>query len=64
MELYIDQNRRESNGKCIREYPQLFRFQEGTKKAVVINPNLPERYWRKYTQIAGICPVRAIRIQK
>jgi len=64
MKLYVDQLRCESNGNCVREYPELFRFTSGSKKAVATEAEIPVRFWKEYQALTKICPVSAISIIK
>jgi len=64
MKLYVDQKLCESNGFCVKQYPELFRFSEGNKKAVATEAEIPVRYWKEYSELTRICPVSAISVVK
>ena len=64
MKLYVDQIKCASNGNCVKEYPELFRFSAGSKKAVAADAEIPVRHWKKYQEVTKICPVSAIKIVK
>ncbi|MEJ2053230.1 MAG: ferredoxin [Calditrichaceae bacterium] len=64
MNLYVEENLCETYGFCVKEYPDLFRFTEGSKKAKVIDKNDNELTEEQLAEIADVCPLSAIKIKK
>jgi ferredoxin len=64
MKVYVDQNRYGTIGICVQECPQVFRFQEGSKKATVILDEIPPSLEEKCQEVAEKCPNNAIVIVK
>ncbi|MBD3237995.1 MAG: ferredoxin [Candidatus Eisenbacteria bacterium] len=58
----VDQQRCDSSGVCVVELPQVFRFQEGSKKATVSMAEIPARLEQQCWEVARKCPTRAISI--
>jgi len=64
MKIKIDQLKCDTTGICVKRCPQLFRFQEGSKKAEVIEENVPPRLEPECLTIVGLCPTGAITIER
>ncbi len=60
LRLAVDQNRCQSMGICVRECPEVFRFQAGNKRATVVADPIPPTLRRRCLDIVERCPVRAI----
>ena len=64
MKLKVDQLKCDTTGICVKRCPQLFRFQEGSKKAQVTVEDVPLRLESECLTIVGLCPTGAITIEK
>ena len=62
MRVKVDAMKCETAGICVKECPEVFRFQEGSKKAHAITEEIPPRRQRKCRKVADLCPAKAIRI--
>lgn len=60
MKFHVDQTKCKSYGFCVKEFPELFRFQPGSKKAVAIEKDFPPEQVIDSFRILRICPVEAI----
>jgi ferredoxin len=63
MKLKVDQVKCDTTGACVAEYPKLFRFQAGNKKAEFIPERMPAQLESKCLQIIEVCPTGAISIE-
>lgn len=63
MKLIIDQLKCDTTGMCVKKYPYLFRFQEGSKKAEVIEELVPRYLESECEKIVTVCPRGAITIE-
>jgi len=61
MRLYVDDKICEGYGICVKEYPEIFRFMEGSKKAKVMDSATDGLPQNDLIKIANICPVSAIK---
>ena len=50
-------------GMCVKRCPEVFRFQEGSKKATVTLVEIPQSLWDKCRQAADACPNKAVIIR-
>ena len=64
MKVEVDQLRCDTTGICVIKCPEVFRFQEGSKKATAILDEIPRSLERKCREIAGLCPREAIIISE
>ena len=64
MRVKVDQLKCETIGICVKECPQVFRFQPGSKKATVIVDSIPSELERKCREVARMCPNEAIIIEE
>ncbi len=64
MKVIVDQLKCEGNGICVMDCPDVFRFQVGSKKAMVIKGRIPPALQQKCREIARNCPAKAITIQE
>ncbi len=64
MKLKVDQMRCATYGICVKECPQVFRFQPGSKKATVIVDEIPRALEPKCREVAARCPSKAIIIEE
>ena len=64
MKIEVDQRKCGTAGICVMECPEVFRFQEGSKKATVILKEIPERLRQKCREVARKCPNEAIIVHK
>ena len=63
MKVNVDQLKCTTSGNCVMECPDVFRFQEGSKRATVIRDEIPRRFWNKCRKAVSLCPNNAISIQ-
>jgi len=63
MKLKIDQLKSDTSGICVKRCPELFRFQEGSKKAEVIDENITLSLEPECLSIVGLCPTGAISVE-
>ncbi len=63
MKVEIDQLKCTTVGICVQRCPDVFRFQEGSKKAAVTLDVIPPALQAKVTEIAALCPNQAIIIK-
>jgi ferredoxin len=64
MRVVVDQRKCDTTGICVKECPQIFRFQEGSKKATTIPNRIPKGYEKACWKIAKLCPSGAILIKE
>jgi ferredoxin len=64
MRAKVDQLRCATIGICVKELPYVFRFQPGSKKAMVIVDEIPPGLERKCREVAKMCPNEAIIIEE
>ena len=64
MKARVDQMRCATYGICVKECPQVFRFQPGSKKATVIVDEIPPVLEPKCREVAARCPSKAIIIEE
>jgi len=62
MRVEVDHVKCASAGVCVKECPAFFRFQEGSKKPVVLLEEIPPSLQRKCYEVVQMCPYGAIRI--
>jgi ferredoxin len=60
MRVRVIQNKCGSVGMCVKTCPDIFRFQEGSKKATVIVDEVPPDLEQKCLKAADLCPNKAI----
>jgi len=63
MKLKVDQRKCDTNGACVKHYPELFRFQTGSKKAEFIPESIPVQLVPAIKKIMEVCPRNAISIE-
>jgi ferredoxin len=64
MRVHVDQLKCKTYGICVQEMPEVFRFQEGSKKAKVILEEIPLSLQPKVREVALKCPARAIIVEE
>ncbi len=64
MKIRVDQLKCDTTGICVKECPELFRFQEGSKKAEAIEEEVPAALERACMDVAARCPSKAIIIER
>jgi ferredoxin len=64
MKVEVDQMKCGTVGFCVKECPEVFRFQEGSKKAAVIIGEIPPALQKKCRDAARKCPNAAITIEE
>jgi ferredoxin len=64
MRVKVDQVKCGTIGICVKECPQVFRFQPGSKKAMVIVDEVPSGLEQKCREVAKMCPNEAIIIEE
>ena len=47
-------------GMCVKICPDLFRFQEGSKKAATLLDKVPQKFEKECRKAADSCPNKAI----
>jgi len=62
MKVEVDQTKCGTIGICVKECPEIFRFQEGSKKAVALVEEVPPQWQAKCREAARKCPNGAILI--
>lgn len=60
MKIRVDQLKCDTSGICVMECPELFRFQEGSKKAKALVEKIPPSLEDICIHIAERCPSNAI----
>jgi ferredoxin len=60
MKVIVDQKKCDTTGICVQECPEVFRFQEGSKKATVIRQVIPPSLQQKCMEVANMCPTNAV----
>ena len=63
MKAEVDQKKCSTAGVCVQKLPEVFRFQEGSKKATVILDEIPPELQRKVIDVSWECPNKAIVIK-
>jgi ferredoxin len=64
MKVEVDQMKCGTVGICVKICPEVFRFQEGSKKATVILDPIPTVFYEQCRRAAGECPNNAIIIKE
>jgi len=62
MKVHVDQVLCETAGICVQRCPEVFRFQEGSKKATAIEGEVPKVLDERCFEVAAACPTGAIKI--
>ena len=62
MRIEVDQLKCDTSGVCVKECPEVFRFQEGSKKAAPMFEQIPREFQQKCRKVATMCPTKAITI--
>lgn len=60
MKASVDQMMCGGVGICVKRCPEVFRFQEGSKKATVTLEEIPRSLWEVCRKAASECPNSAI----
>ena len=64
MKIRVDQLKCNTSGICVMECPDLFRFQEGSKKAKALVEDVPASMEEICIRVATRCPSGAIIIEE
>jgi len=64
MRVTVDQMKCRTVGLCVKECPDVFRFQEGSKRAAVQMVDIPPALEDCCRRAAVFCPNRAIEIEE
>jgi ferredoxin len=64
MKVEVDQKKCMTAGICVKECPEVFRFQEGSKRATGMLDEIPQRLRAKCREAARKCPNDAITIKE
>ena len=64
MKAAVIQKQCGSVGICVKIAPEVFRFQEGSKKAMVVMDDIPPQYQEQCRKAASKCPNKAIVISR
>ena len=62
MRVEVDHSRCVSSGACVLEAPEAFAYQEGPEALAVALPGAAELSDDRLLEVAGVCPVGAIRV--
>ncbi len=63
MKVEVDQLKCRTVGVCVKACPEVFRFQEGSKRATVALEKIPFDLEEKCRKVARNCPNNAIIIE-
>lgn len=64
MKAQVDQKKCGGVGVCVMISPEIFRFQEGSKKAAVMLDPIPRAFHEKCRKAKKECPNQAISIEE
>lgn len=64
MKVCVDQNRCRTYGRCVEICPEVFRFEQGSKKAVAIIYEVPKHLQSRCREAAVSCEACAILIDE
>jgi ferredoxin len=64
MKVEVDQMKCGTSGICVMECPEVFRFQEGSKRATVLLEEIPPELELKCRELVRKCPNNAIIIKE
>jgi ferredoxin len=64
MRASVDQLKCLTVGECVKTCPDVFRFQEGSKKAAVMLDPIPPHLEEKVREAAARCPQKAVVIEQ
>ena len=64
MKIVVDQRKCQTVGICVKLCPEVFRFQEGSKKAIALEDDLPLEYLAACIEAIEKCPTGAISLQE
>ncbi|MGC9323668.1 MAG: ferredoxin [Desulfomonilia bacterium] len=60
MKVVVDQRKCQTVGVCVQICPEVFRFQEGSKKAIALEGDIPDRFLAQCIEAMKKCPNGAI----
>jgi ferredoxin len=64
MRAKVDQLKCRTVGECVKTCPDVFRFQEGSKRATVLLDPIPPQFEKKVRQAARRCPENAVIVEE
>lgn len=64
MKAVVNPLKCDTSGICVMQCPEIFRFQEGSKKATVLVDQIPPALEETCIRIALHCPTGAIKLKK
>ena len=64
MKVEVDQMKCRTVGICVKDCHEVFRFQPGSKRAMVVLEEIPPRLQQKCREVARKCPNKAILIKE
>jgi ferredoxin len=64
MKAWVDQLKCRTVGECVKTCPDVFRFQEGSKRATVLLDPIPTQFEDKVRKAAKRCPENAVMIRE
>ncbi len=64
MKVSVDQMKCRGAGMCVKIVPEVFRFQEGSKKATVLLDPVPKTFYEKCRRAALECPNSAVILEE
>jgi len=60
MRVQVDQLKCTTAGLCVKRCPEIFRFQEGSKRATAFSGEIPSKLEEKVLAAVNACPNGAI----
>jgi len=64
MRANVEQLKCRTVGECVKTCPDVFRFQEGSKRATVLLDPIPPHFEEKVREAARRCPEKAVIIEE
>jgi ferredoxin len=64
MRARVDQLKCRTVGECVKTCPDVFRFQEGSKRATVLLDPIPPQFKKKVREAARRCPENAVIVEE
>jgi len=64
MRAKVDQLKCRTVGECVKTCPDVFRFQEGSKRAMVTVDPIPPHFEEKVREASRRCPENAVIVEE
>lgn len=61
-QAWVDHDECVSSGACVLDAPEAFGYQDGAEALAVVLPGAADLSGERLVEVAGLCPVRAIRV--